>query len=75
MAAGLEASWEQAASAAATDKAIRPDAKFFFIKISLMVETPPFGAVGFGFVWEGRSPFQISATHRAAPYVMCGPVC
>ena len=30
----------------------------FFIKISLMVETPPFGAVGFGFVWEGRNPFR-----------------
>ncbi|RKV76419.1 MAG: hypothetical protein D8H97_21525 [Neisseria sp.] len=40
-----------------------------FIKISLTVETPPFGAVEFGFVWEGRNPFQIRATHRAAPYV------
>ena len=29
-----------------------------FIKISLTVETPPFGAVEFGFVWEGRNPFQ-----------------
>ena len=37
--------------------------------MSLTVETPLFGAVEFGCIWEACNPFQIRATHRAAPYV------
>ena len=34
-----------------------------------MVETPPFMAVEFEFIWAVRNIVQIRTTHRAAPYV------
>ncbi|MBG8636572.1 hypothetical protein EWP18_09420 [Neisseria meningitidis] len=41
----------------------------FFHRISFSVETPPFGAAGSDFIWEGRNPFQIRTIHRAVLYV------
>ncbi|CRY99959.1 hypothetical protein JY68_04005 [Neisseria meningitidis] len=38
-------------------------------RISFSVETPPFRAVESDFIWEGRNPFRIRATHRATLYV------
>ncbi|HGP7575568.1 TPA: hypothetical protein ACLUM7_001806, partial [Neisseria gonorrhoeae] len=38
-------------------------------RISFSVETPPFRPIGSDFIWEGRNPFQIRATHRATFYV------
>ncbi|AAF40659.1 hypothetical protein JY06_01310 [Neisseria meningitidis] len=43
-------------------------------RISFSVETPPLGHLSFGavesdFIWEGRNPFRIRATHRATLYV------
>ncbi|ARB05463.1 hypothetical protein B2G52_04150 [Neisseria lactamica] len=45
-----------------------------FHRIPFSVETPPLGHLSFGaveseFIWEGRNPFQIRATHRAVLYV------
>ncbi|HFC5935933.1 TPA: hypothetical protein ACLA4J_002067, partial [Neisseria meningitidis] len=38
-------------------------------RVSFSVETPTFRAVESEFIWEGRNPFQIRATHRAVLYV------
>ncbi|RPC47710.1 hypothetical protein JY49_05760 [Neisseria meningitidis] len=43
-------------------------------RISFSVEPPPLGHLSFGavesdFIWEGRNPFRIRATHRATLYV------